>query len=510
MVCISLFLNALVITITNVIPETLRLATAASLVTLAGVSLWAIGEYAIRSLTLATPAGIVAAYESRITGDRYLSEVRNVRESRRVDENPLRGFHEFLCSLIEDNSSSSWSRGINVMTIKVFDITRFSLERLLGEPEKTQTVDRSQTDELPLLQSKDEFVEGDRSEAGQLQYSRELLNLSENEELTGRELFHPPLVEFIPALALKADQSGATDEAKECLRLLKSTHKLGLQFGSEDAVRLSHEGFRVVFDGDSNHMISEETELTGWYFALIELRETAKFDSESHHRYLSEQLEAYRKLLENDRKKQFYSQYSVLSAAVIVTNRILSDAIQTSPGDLDAEIRDLWNIDLSSYNARTALIVTGFRMLCSLTELAVTNIDDGRSHVSPTLLRRTWENVARTANSYERGLSVPFYRGLIEAGYVISVVVDSQHSGSQTEKWQNTISKAHSATPSPVEEAFSRVYPQDDNERRRTATLPQPLLRLSEFKPVREHELADRILPKLDPTQETNERQPLR
>jgi len=509
-VSVSLFLNALVITITDVIPETLRLATAASLVTFAGVSLWAIGEYAVRSLTLATPAGIVEAYENRITGDRYLSDVRNMRKSRRADENPLRGLHEFLCSLIDNNSSSSWSRGIDVMTNKVLDIVRYSLERLLGEPEKTQTIDRSQTDDLPLLQSTDGFAEEGPSEADQFQCNRELVKLSDDDELTGSALFHPPLVEFIPALAIKADQSDATDEARECLRVLRSTHKLGLQFGSDDAMRLSQKGFRVVLDGDLKHPISEETELTGWYFALVELRETAKLDSKSHLRYLSKQLEAYRKLLENENKKEFYSQYSVLSAAVIVTNRILTDAVQTSAGDLDAEIRDLWNINLSSYNARTALIVTGFRMLCSLTELAVTDIDDGKSHISPTLLRRTWESVARTANSYERGLAVPFYRGLIETGYVVSVVVDSQQSGAQLEEWQNTISQAHSETPAPVEEAFSRVYPQDNDERRRTATLPQPLLRLSEFKPVREHKLADNILPKLDPTQETNERHPFR
>nr|WP_155821728.1 hypothetical protein [Haloferax sp. BAB-2207] len=304
------------------------------------------------------------------------------------------------------------------MTTSVLDITRFSLEKLLGDSEKTQTVDRSQTDNLPLLQSTDRVADQISSETAQLQCNAELVKLTEDEELTGRALFHPPLVEFIPALVIKADQSGATDEARECLRLLKSTHKLGLQFGSDDAVRLSHEGFRVVLDGDLEHQISEQTELTGWYFALVELRETAKLDSKSHLRYLSEQLEAYRKLLENESKKQFYSQYSVLSAAVIVTSRILSDAVQTSTGNFDTEIRDLWNINLSSYNARTALIVTGFRMLCSLTELAVTDIDDGRSHVSPTLLRRTWENVARTASSYERGLAVPFYRGLIETGYV--------------------------------------------------------------------------------------------
>lgn len=509
-VSVSLFLNALVITITDVIPETLRLATSASLVTFAGVSLWAIGEYAVRSLTLATPAGIVEAYESRITGDRYLSDVRNMRKSRRADENPLRGLHEFLCSLIDNNSSSSWSRGIDVMTNKVLDIVRYSLVRLLGEPEKTQTIDRSQTDDLPLLQSTDGFAEEGPSKADQFQCNRELVKLSDDDELTGSALFHPPLVEFIPALAIKADQSDATDEARECLRVLRSTHKLGLQFGSDEAMRLSQKGFRVVLDGDLKHPISEETELTGWYFALVELRETAKLDSKSHLRYLSEQLEAYRKLLENENKKEFYSQYSVLSAAVIVTNRILTDAVQTSAGDLDAEIRDLWNINLSSYNARTALIVTGFRMLCSLTELAVTDIDDGKSNISPTLLRRTWESVARTANSYERGLAVPFYRGLIETGYVISVVVDSQQSGAQLEEWQNTISRAHSEKPAPVEEAFSRVYLQDNDERRRTATLPQPLLRLSEFKPVREHKLADSILPKLDPTQETNERHPFR
>jgi len=509
-VSVSLLLNALVITITDVIPETLRLATAGVLVTLAGVSLWAIGEYAVRSLTLATPAGIVEAYESRITGNRYLSDVRNMRESRRFDENPLRGLHEFLCSLIENGSSSSWSRGIDVMTNKVLEIVRFSLERLLGEPEKTQAIDRSQTDDLPLLQSKDGLAEESSSEAGQFQCNRELMELSDDNELTGSALFYPPLVEFIPALAIKADQSDAPDEARKCLRLLRSTHKLGLQFGSGEAIRLSQKGFRVVLDGDLKHPISEETELTGWYFALVELRETAKFDSNSHLRYLSEQLEAYRKLLENESKKEFYSQYSVLSAAIIVTNRILTDAIQTSAEDLDAEIRDLWNINLSSYSARTALIATGFRMLCSLTELAVTDIDDGKWHISPTLLRRTWENVAHTANSYERGLAVPFYRGLIETGYVISVIVDGQQSGSQLEKWQNSISQAHSAAPAPVEEAFSRVYPQDNHERRRTATLPQPFLRLSEFKPVREHKLADSILPKLDPTQETTERQPFR
>lgn len=499
-VSVSLLLNAFIITITGVIPETLRLATAASLMTFAGVSLWAIGEYAIRALTLATPAGIVAAYETRITGDQYLSDVRNVPESRRVDENPLRGFHEFLYSMFDDGSSSSWPRGVNVMTRTVHNISRFSLEKLWGEPEKTQTIDRSQTDELPLLQSTDEFTEEVPSEAGQLQCNRELVNLTGDEELTGRALFHPPLVEFIPALAIKAGQSDATDEARECLRLLKSTHKLGLQYGSEDAVRLSHEGFRVVLNGDLEHPTPEEIELTGWYYALVELRDTAKLDSKSHLRYLSEELEAYRNLLEIGSKRQFYSQYSVLSAAIIVTNRILTDALQTSTGDLDAEIHDLWKIDLSSYNARTALIVTGFRMLCSLTEIAVTDTDDESSHVSPTLLRRTWENVARAASSYEQGLSVLFYRGLIETGYVVSIVVDGQQPGTQVENWQKTISQAHSASPAHVEEAFSRVYPQDSRERRRTATLPQPLLRLSEFKPIREHEAADRILPKFDPT----------
>lgn len=508
-VCVSLFLNAFVITVTDVIPETLRLATAASLVTLAGVNLLAIGEYAIRSLTLATPAGIVAAYESRIGGDRYLSKVRSMQEHRRVDENPLRGFHEFLCSLNDNNSSSSWSRGIDVMTTTVLEVVRYSLEKLLGEPEKALTVDRSQTDDLPLLRSSDGFTEEGTSETGQNKCNHELVKLTDDGELSGRVLFRPPLVEFIPSLAIKADQSDATDEARECLRLLKSTHKLGLQFGSDDVLRLSHEGFRVILDGDSGHSISEETELTGWYFALVELRETAKLDSKSHHRYLSNQIESYRKLLEKESKKEFYSKYSVLSAAVIVTNRILTDAVQASAGDLDAEVRDLWDIDLTSYNARTALIVTGFRMLCSLTELAVTDIDDGRSHVSPTLLRRTWVNVARTASSYESGLAIPFYRGLIETGYVVSVVVDSQQSGAQLENWQKTISNAHSASPSTVEEAFNRVYPQDSDKRRRTATLPQPLLRLSEFKPIREHEEADRIIPKLDPTQETDERQPL-
>ncbi|SDR05878.1 DUF2254 domain-containing protein [Natronobacterium texcoconense] len=497
---ISLFINAVVLVVSDLVPPTLRLATAASMIVLAGVSFAAVAEYAIRSLTLATPSGVIAAYKTRITTDKYLSEIRNTRESRRIDENPLRGFHEFLCSQIDDGSNSTWSNGVEVMTTKAEEITRSVLDTKLGKPSSTQTIDRTQTANLPLIREVDTTQASDVREDDVVECNNELVELPDETNLSGESLFRPLLVEFIPELACKAHESDEEDAALMCLKQLRVTHEHGLEYGSKEVVQLCHEGFRTILTDDPETSVSAELALMSWYFALVELRETAKIESKDHYRFLATEIEFYRDLLENERRAEFYADYSVFEGAFTTTNRILSIAIDSGDDNLNAEIRDLWNLDLDSYSARTALIIATFRLLCSLTELAVMDTGEQNMYVSPDTLHRAWSSVAQAASRLDAVPAVPFYRGLIEAGFVISVRTDGDRSTDQVKRWQKTITRVHNDSPAAVEEAFKQVYPQKGTGRRRTATLPQPLLRLAEFKPIREHKDADRILPELDPT----------
>ncbi|WP_256301699.1 DUF2254 domain-containing protein [Haloarchaeobius salinus] len=506
-VSVSLFLDVVVLVGSGLIPPTLRLATVASMIVLAAVSFAAITEYALRSLTLATPSGVIAAYQTKVTPERYISDIRNTRTSRRIDENPLRGFYEFLCAQIDDGSNSTLSNGFEVMTVKSEEITRSVLDSQLGDSSSTQTVDRSQTANLPLIRGIDTTQEEEVREQNNVECSTELVPLPDEAGISGESLFRPLLVEFIPTLARKADESDAGDAALTCLKHLREAHEQGLEYGSEAVVRLSHEGFRTTLRDETETSVSAELELMSWYFALVELRETAKIDSEDHYRFLAAELESYRNLLENEERTEFYADYSVFEGAFMTAIRILRSAIDSGPGDPDVEIRDLWHLELDSYAARTALIIATFRLLCSLTELAVTDTGEQDMCVSPSTLHRTWSSVAQAASRLEAAPAIPFYRGLIETGFVISVKTDGDQSADPVRKWQKTISQVHEDAPSAVEEAFKRVYPQTGTRRRRTATLPQPLLRLSEFKPIREHEHADRILPKLHPTAQSQDPQ---
>lgn len=506
-VSVSLLLDVVVLIGSGLIPPTLRLATAGSMIVLAGVSFAAVTEYALRSLTLATPSGVIAAYQTKITPDRYISDIRNTRESRRIDENPLRGFHEFLCAQIDDGSNSTLSNGYEVMMAKSEEITWSVLDTQLGNPSSTQTVDRSQMANLPLIQGMDKTQEEEVRDENVVECSSELVALPDEANLSGESLFRPILAEFIPTLARKADESDAADAALTCLKQLRVAHEHGLEYGSEAVVRLSHEGFRTTLTDDTETSVSEELALMSWYFALVELRETAKIDSEDHCRFLATELESYRNLLENEERTEFYADYSVFEGAFMTVNRILRSAVNSGGVDPDVEFRDLWHLDLDSYSARTALIIATFRLLCSLTELAVKDTGVQDMYVSPSTLHRTWSSIAQAASRLETAPAVPFYRGLIETGFVISVKTDGDPSIDTVRKWQKTISQVHENSPAAVEEAFNRVYPQTGTRRRRTATLPQPLLRLAEFKPIREHEQVDHILPELHPTVQSQDPQ---
>ena len=194
-------------------------------------------------------------------------------------------------------------------------------------------------------------------------------------------------------------------------------------------------------------------------------------------------------------------------------SRILHEGFAAAQNDISVEIRDIWNVDYDSYSAHTALIIALLQLLCVLTEIVVQAAGAGEMPLSAHRIREVWQTMARKVNQLESDRGVVFYRGLIEAGYVISVVIESSdsqqasHSSPEVSNWATIIHRAHEHSPEAVEKAFKQIYPSTGGRRQRTATLPKPMLRLSEFKPIREHEDADRILEQFDPTTQSPRQQ---